>query len=63
MSFFRPKVTQAAPPPPPVIEDTAAKEQEMADALRRRQGRASQVLTGGMGGGRPMTAYQTLLGR
>lgn len=61
MSFLRPKVTQAAPPPPPVIEDTSAKEQAQLDAMRRRQGRASQVLSGGSLG-KPLTAYRTLLG-
>jgi hypothetical protein len=35
-----------APPPPPTIEDTAAKADSEADALRRRQGRASTILSG-----------------
>lgn len=62
MSFMRPKVQAQAAPPPPVIEDTAAKEQEQADLLRKRQGRASQVLMRG-GAERPQTATQVLLGR
>lgn len=54
-----PKVAAIAPPP--VIEDTAGREQDTADALRRRKGRAAAVLSGG-DAGVPMTASKTLLG-
>ena len=60
MSFLRPKVPQAAPlPPPPVIEDTDAVQQEAYDALRRRKGRASAIVTQGPA---PATASKVLLG-
>lgn len=62
MSFLRPKAPQMPPaPPPPVIEDTAAKEQEQADMLRRRQGRASAVLTQ-PGNARPASVAKYVLG-
>lgn len=48
-------------PPPPVIEDTAGREQDTADALRRRKGRAASILSGG-DAGVPLTAGKTLLG-
>lgn len=52
----------APAPPPPVIDDTAAKASQDADALRRRQGRASTILSGVNGGAAPMTAAKQLLG-
>lgn len=55
-----------APPtpiPPPVIEDTQAKGAQDADALRRRQGRASTVLGGkSPDAGNVTTATKALLG-
>lgn len=62
MSFMRPKVSAPAAPPPPVIEDTTATQQQYQDMLRRRQGRASAILTGPAGAGTPQTASKTLLG-
>jgi hypothetical protein len=62
MSFLQPKVSSAPPPPPPVIEDTAATQQQYQDQLRKRNGRASAILTGPSGPGTPMTASKTLLG-
>jgi type IV secretory pathway VirB10-like protein len=52
------------PLPPPVIEDTQAKGAQDADALRRRQGRASTVLTGKttQDAGPAQTASKALLG-
>jgi len=49
-------------PPPPIIEDTAGREQDTADMLRRRRGRAASVLTDG-NAGVPLTASKTLLGQ
>lgn len=48
-------------PPPPVIEDTEGRQQDEADRLRRRKGRAAAVLTNGAPGV-PMTATKILLG-
>lgn len=62
--LFQPKVvTQPIgdAPPPPVIEDTEAKSQEYQDALRRRRGRASSILTRGQQSA-PTTASKVLLG-
>lgn len=57
------KPAPAAPaPPPPIIDDTALKAQQDMDALRRRQGRASTILSGKQGGMAPQTATQQLLG-
>ena len=51
------------PPPPPVLEDTQLKAQQQADELRRRQGRASTILSGGdQGTGSPAVGTKTLLG-
>lgn len=61
MSFLQPKVSQAPAPAPPVIEDTSATQQQYADQLRQRKGRAAAVLTGG-NAGTPTTAAKTLLG-
>jgi hypothetical protein len=55
----RPKVTAA--PPPPVIEDTQAAQQDYADMLRRRQGRASSILHD-KSAPAPQTAAKVLLG-
>ena len=60
MSFFKPKTPAA--PPPPTMEDTAAVQQQTADQLRARQGRASAILTGYGGAATPQTASKTLLG-
>lgn len=48
-------------PPPPIIEDTEARQQDTADMLRKRKGRAAAMLTGGNAGA-PQTASRTLLG-
>lgn len=56
------KPKPAPVPPPPVIDDTVAKANQDADALRRRQGRASTILTGQNGGAAPATAAKQLLG-
>lgn len=48
-------------PAPPILEDVAGREQDTADMLRRRRGRAASVLTDG-NAGVPMTASKTLLG-
>lgn len=61
MSFLQPKQTSAPAPAPPVIEDTSAAQQQAADQLRMRKGRASAILTGG-NPGTPTTAAKTLLG-
>lgn len=52
-------------PPPPVIEDTQAKAEDTADQLRRRQGRASTILSQqgtDQGTGAPAVGTKTLLG-
>lgn len=61
MSFLQPKQSNPPAPAPPVIEDTAATQQQAADRLRMRQGRASAILTQG-NPGTPQTAAKTLLG-
>lgn len=62
MSFLMPSAPAVAPPPaPPTIEDTAAKEQEQADRLRRRKGRAAAILD--KAGTVPQTASKQLLGQ
>lgn len=61
MSFLQPKQTNPPAPAPPVIEDTYATQQQTADQLRMRKGRASAILTQG-NPGTPMTASKTLLG-
>ena len=48
-------------PPPPTIEDTEGAQQDEADRLRRRKGRAAAVLTQGQAGV-PQTAGKVLLG-
>lgn len=48
-------------PPPPVIEDTEGRQQDEADRLRRRRGRAAADMTRG-NAGVPMTAAKALLG-
>ena len=50
--------------PPPVVEDTQNKAQDEADQLRRRQGRASTILSNGSdsGTGAPAVGTKTLLG-
>lgn len=48
-------------PPPPTIEDTEGAQQDEADRLRRRRGRAASVLTQGQAGV-PQTAGKVLLG-
>lgn len=58
MSFLSPKTSAA--PPPPTVEDTAATQQDYADQLRRRQGRASAILT--QSGPPAQTAAKQLLG-
>lgn len=61
MGFLRPKVTTQAPPPPPVIEDTQAVQQDYADKLKRRRGRAASILSTPQAS--PVqTAAKTLLG-
>lgn len=53
------------PAPPPVVEDTQLKAEQEADQLRKRQGRASTILAGGMqdnGTGTPAVGTKTLLG-
>jgi hypothetical protein len=55
------KPKTATPGPPPVIEDTAGRQQDEADRIRMRKGRASAILTPG-GAGTPLTAAKTLLG-
>ena len=62
MSFLTPKVKTMPAPPPPVIEDTAGKEQEQADMLRRRRGRAASILSDRTGA-LPVTAAKQLLGQ
>lgn len=68
MSFKTPKpqtITPPAPLPPPVIEDTQARAQQDAEALRRRKGRASTVLSGKQdlgGANAPQIATKQLLG-
>lgn len=62
MSFLQPKQTNPPAPAPPVIEDTAATQQQTADKLRMRKGRAAAILTPAGGAGTPMTASKTLLG-
>lgn len=59
---MNPKAATPNPPPPPVIEDTEARQQDEADRLRSRRGRAAAVLTRG-NAGVPMTAAKTLLGQ
>lgn len=51
-------------PPPPVIEDTQTKAQDDADQMRRRQGRASTILSQGNDAstGSPAVGTKTLLG-
>lgn len=61
MSFLQPKVTNPPAPAPPVLEDTAATQQQYADQLAQRKGRASAILTQG-NPGTPQTASKTLLG-
>ena len=48
-------------PPPPVIEDTQGAQQDEADRLRRRRGRAASFLSGNSLG-QPATASKVLLG-
>jgi hypothetical protein len=62
MSFLQPKQTSAPAPAPPVLEDTSATQQQTADQLRMRKGRAAAILTGPGGAGVPQTASKTLLG-
>lgn len=63
MAFMRPKApSTAAAPPPPVAEDTAAAQQDYADRLRQRRGRAASVLTK-PGQQQPQTAAKQLLGQ
>lgn len=61
-----PPVPPPPPPVPPVIEDAGVKSEQDADAFRRRQGRASTVLSGnsnnGSGTGTPSVGTKTLLG-
>ena len=57
-----PPYTPPPPPPPPVIEDTSAQAQDAADALRRRQGAQSTILTGLAGTGTPAVGSKSLLG-
>lgn len=55
----------AAPPPlaPATIEDAQAAGAQASDALRRRQGRASTILSGtSSGAGNVQTATKALLG-
>lgn len=58
----KPNLTNPANTPPPVIEDTQAKMQDTADALRRRKGRASAILTR-RDQAAPTTASKQLLGQ
>lgn len=60
MSSSRPKPVQA--PPPPVIEDTEATQQDYADMLRRRRGRAASILSDKAPQQQPQTASKVLLG-
>jgi hypothetical protein len=62
MSFLQPKQTNPPAPAPPVLEDTGAMQQQTADQLRMRKGRASAILTPAGGAGTPQTASKTLLG-
>lgn len=60
--FSRPKPIAMAPPaPPPTVEDASARAQDEADALRRRRGMASTILSQRPTGGATM-ATQRLLG-
>ena len=59
MSSSRPKPVKA--PPPPVIEDTEATQQDYADMLRRRRGRAASILSD-KAPQQPQTAAKVLLG-
>lgn len=59
MSSSRPRAVQA--PPPPVIEDTDATQQDYADMLRRRKGRAASILHD-KSAPKPQTAAKQLLG-
>lgn len=62
---------KAPPPPPPptppveapVPEDARKGARAREDELRRRAGRGSAVLGGGMGGEKPTTGSKTLLGQ
>lgn len=65
---------QSAPPPPPVItpapppvvEDTQVRAEQQADQLRKRQGRAATILSGGSqdgGTGNPAVGTKALLGQ
>jgi hypothetical protein len=61
MSSSSPKPVKA--PPPPVIEDTEAVQQDYADMLRRRRGRAASILSDTPKGQQaPQTASKVLLG-
>ena len=62
MSFFMPKQQSAPAPAPPTLTDTDGAQQDYADMLRKRQGRAAAILTGPQGAGTPTTATKTLLG-
>lgn len=61
----RPKsgAPNAAPPPPPTVDDTAGAQQDYADQLAKRKGRASTILTNSSSQGAPTTASKTLLGQ
>lgn len=61
LKALTPNVPVPKTPPPPVIEDTEAKQQDEADRLRMRKGRAAANLTQGAAGV-PMTAAKVLLG-
>lgn len=71
MGFLKPKVAAMPAPPPPVpvptIDQAAVAGEQASDALRRRQGRASTVLSGNPtqyngGEANVQTAAKALLG-
>jgi hypothetical protein len=54
----------APPEPPPVRTDPIVVQNEQRDVARRKRGRASTILTGGLGDTSPApTAAATLLGK
>lgn len=64
-SLFGSKTPAVPPPPPaPTMDNSAAEIAAAQEAQRRRavSGRASTVLTGGLGTTDPETATKTLLG-
>lgn len=53
----------AAPTPPPTVEDAAKAQQDSADDVNRKRGRASTILTSAQGdASTPTLGAKTLLG-